>query len=208
MRQGKIDSACSAAKSSKAFKPPYFTMTDKEQHGSKRLTQISGRFQNSTQTRLAERQQLARDSPLKGFPISKNIGSIEQIKQHETAARGIGNAGRAHRAYYAFMHSSQGGIATIASDDHRSLFAVKSVKGSVTDHQSYIKLFQNDHVVSLLDVFQADDRIRIVYELMFVSLRNIASTPRGNLRVFEIQAICKEVRRNLKRSRSTLTNLP
>ena len=171
----------------------FTAMADEEQHGSKYLTQITGRFLTSTQARSAERRQLARESPLKGFPISKNNGSIEQIKERETRARSICSDRGAHRAYYAFMHSSQGGIATIANDDHHSLFAVKSVKGSLTDHSSLIQLFRNDHVVSLLDVFQADDRIRIVYELMSVSLRNIVSTPRGNLRVFEIQAVCKEV---------------
>jgi len=161
--------------------------------GEKRLTQITGRFLSSTPKRSLDRQQLAKDSPLKRFPINRDNGSIEQIKGREVASRDGEGDGKAHGTYYPFMQSSQGGLATIASDNQRLLFAVKTTERSSSMKDIDVKLFKHDQVVSLLDVYHVDGQIRLVYDLMFVSLRNITSTPRGRLRVFEIQAICKEV---------------
>lgn len=98
--------------------------------------------------------------------------------------------------YHEWMTLDQAGPAIIGCDNTRAgnMVAIKRVERPEEYSGRCMPPFVSDYVVDVKDMYCEDNEITIIYEQMDVSLRQITGTLSGQLKAFEIAAICKEVR--------------
>ena len=98
--------------------------------------------------------------------------------------------------YRRWLHDDEAGTAIIAHG-HQPNFPVVAIKERAiksTDRITELVEIRNQNLVQLLDAFQYQSRIYLVYESVNVSLRQIQSCPYGPLREYEISSVCQQVK--------------
>ncbi len=100
--------------------------------------------------------------------------------------------------YHEWVALDQAGPAVIGCDNTRAgiLVAIKRVERNRQDNARCMPPFTSDHVVNVKAMYWEDHEITTVYKQMDVSLRQMTGTLSGQLKAFEIAAICKEVTGN------------
>ncbi|KAL9611410.1 MAG: hypothetical protein Q9167_003951 [Letrouitia subvulpina] len=165
-----------------------------ESHFIRRVTQIGGgRLTQDFKDSTARKRKLALDSPTRNISVnpSKLSFPTDRDAPPRKTHRQLAAQESPPKYYHPFMEYEQAGQAQIARSSDHELVALKAIKPIQAEK---VQFFMNKNTVSLIDVYRNDDRAYLVYELMFVSLRQIQATPRGlNIKSFEIAAICKEI---------------
>ena len=182
----------------------------------KRITQI-GDIKSLQLPRKVERESAARIGP-KDVPVPVLASRLPQISRKraleveerlkpsltrppidptESGWKSVKRRGgnEPKTLYYEWMILDQAGPAIIGCDNTRAgnMVAIKRVKRPEQYSGRYMQPFVSDHVVNVKDMYCEDNEITIIYEQMDVSLRQITGTLGGQLKAFEIAAICKEV---------------
>lgn len=157
--------------------------TPKQSAGQKRLLPIS----DSKLSFDPKRLQLQKPKKLQKLGIAD---SHEIVKQRATEILPISSI-----TYDGFLHFDQAGPAIIGSANTKDcrLVAIKTSKPNDKVDMQSLTGCVNDNIVQLLDVFQNDGKICMVYEQMKVTLRLINGNPYIKWKAYEIAAISKEV---------------
>ncbi|KAL9129894.1 MAG: hypothetical protein Q9217_001794 [Psora testacea] len=149
----------------------------------------------SAAERVMSKARMAEDSPTRKIPISMDRTS-GRLKQQRVESAESGPCNWIHQ-----LRLDQAGDAIIyrdSSDSSYMSFAVRSHshRGPI-DGSLRAQLAQTRHtnLVSILNWFQEEDDVLLVYEIMPVSLRHMLSTKQGScgLQILEIAAICTEL---------------
>lgn len=173
----------------------------------RRVTQIGGGrlAQDFSKDSTARKRKLASDSPTRNICVNPSNLSFptDRDAAPQKLQRQLAPQASPLRYYHPFMEYEQAGQAQVARSFNHELVVLKTIEPI---HAEKVQLFKNKNAVSLIDVHRSDGQVYLVYELMFVSLRQIQATPRGlNIKSFEIAAICKEVFLSEPRAKPCLT---
>lgn len=99
------------------------------------------------------------------------------------------------RVYHEFMELDQAGMAVMGYDESRehNIVAIKKLKSPGNRRQPKLRPFTSDQVVAIVDILNDKDSMTVIYEPMDVTLRQVTSIVPGQLKDFQIAAVCKEV---------------
>ena len=160
------------------------------------LQLVSGSLQDDAGKTLPKAQQ-KRPLPISDNKLSFDPRQQNPSKKYKHAEKLPSN--QPAITYSEFLRLDQAGPAIIASENSKScsLVAVKSV--NIQKSQPVpVQTVRDDNVVNLLNAYRkGEDELIMVYELMSVSLRLVNSVARGKWNVYEIAAVCKEVKISL-----------
>jgi len=148
---------------------------------------LASRLPQTSKKRALEVEERLKPSLTRRPPVDPTESGWKSVK------RRVGSEPKT--LYHEWMILDQAGPAIIGCDNTRAgnMVAIKRVKRPEQYSGRYMQPFVSDHVVNVKDMYCEDNEITIIYEQMDVSLRQITGTLSGQLKAFEIAAICKEV---------------
>ena len=123
-------------------------------------------------------------APKRAFPIKPSASPVIGKEQAEER----------HVTYHEFLKLDQAGPAVICSENTKDCAIVAVKRSKVNVKNNNLKVPNICHnVVDLIEVFDRDGGLYMVYEQMDVSLRLINSIPKLRWNEHEIAAVCREV---------------